>query len=337
MLCPRCHNQVPDTEKACAHCHMLLKFKTKTKKKGLLDFFKDIIFWDIDYSNINKPLDSSQLLVENIHQNYDIKSYTIKVAGVTFENRQYLFKELIDLAKQETSKSEFYDGMTNKEIEEYATEPVQEIAVSGAGEIFLVPEPDNKEYPNAIAVHHKGVGKIGYIPRKEVDKIKEILEDRKSYIEWEIVGGKYKTYDESEEKVVIEEFNYGMRLTFNYGGSDSKYEQAVTLPFQSIVGIAASKDFGAGLLFVLDRILGPFIFIPTFILLSLYVFAPELMMLFLIIFVALFIYGCATYRFGICPYCGVDLKGIPNDNVIVCKACRNRVIFKNERFYKIGE
>lgn len=332
--CPRCHKQVPEDSKACPHCNMLLKFEKK--QKGLLDFFKDIIFWNIDYSNVNKPLDSSQILVENIHQNYDMESYTIKVAGVTFENRQHLFKELIDLAKQETPKSEFYDGMTNQEIEEYATEPVQEIAVSGAGEIFLVPEPDNKEDPNAIAVHHESVGKLGYIPHKEVDKIKEILEDRKSYIEWEIVGGKYKVYDESEEKVVIEEFNYGMRLTFNYGGSDSKHEQAATLPSQSIVGIAVSKDFGAGLLFVLDRLLGPFIFIPTFILFSLYIFAPNMIMLFLIIFVALFIYGCTTYRFGVCPYCGVDLKGIPNDNVIICKACKNRVIFKDEHFYKIN-
>ena len=47
MFCPRCHKQVPYDSKACPHCNMLLKFETK--KKGLLDFFKDIIFWDIDY------------------------------------------------------------------------------------------------------------------------------------------------------------------------------------------------------------------------------------------------------------------------------------------------
>lgn len=47
MLCPRCHSQVSDEFKSCPHCNMLLKFERK--QKGLLDFFKDIIFWDIDY------------------------------------------------------------------------------------------------------------------------------------------------------------------------------------------------------------------------------------------------------------------------------------------------
>lgn len=219
MICTRCHKQVPENTKSCPYCNMLLKFE----KKGLLSFLKEILFSAV---SSEVPARTKQAVIPVTNDSFDNKTindtknnektYTVQVAGVTFENRQRLFKELIDLAKQETPKSEFYDGMTNKEIEEYATEPVQEIAVSGTGEIFLVPEPENKEDPNAIAVHHVGVGKIGYIPRKEVDKIKEILDDGKSYIEWNIVGGKYKKYDDYKEKVVTENLTYGMRLTFNY-------------------------------------------------------------------------------------------------------------------------
>ncbi|MHC1714955.1 MAG: hypothetical protein AB9858_05075 [Acidaminococcaceae bacterium] len=214
VVCPRCHKEVPSDLKACPHCNMLLKFEKK--HKGFVDFLKDIIFWDIDYSNVNTPLDSSQIAVSSIEENDHMKNYTIKVAGVTFENRQQLFKELIDSAKQETPKSEFYDGMTNDEIEEYACEPVQEIKVSGDSEIFLVPETDNSEFPDAIAVHHIDVGKIGYIPRKEIAKVKEILNNENFYIEWEIIGGKYKVYDDSKYKVVTDELTYGMRLVFNY-------------------------------------------------------------------------------------------------------------------------
>ena len=159
---------------------MLLKFEKK--HKGFFDFLKDIIFWDIDYSNVNTPLDSSQITVSSIEENDHMKNYTIKLAGVTFENRQQLFKELIALAKQEIPKSEFYDGMTNNEIEAYACGPVQEIRVSGDNEIFIVPESDNNDFPDAIAVHHIDVGKIGYIPRKEIAKVKEILKYENCYI-----------------------------------------------------------------------------------------------------------------------------------------------------------
>ena len=111
----------------------------------------------------------------------------------------------------------------------------------------------------------------------------------------------------------------------------------------------AHHDYLAGFFFVIDKMLGKF-FIGIVILIVLFFMIGPLAALpllifkdkdFLVLIVALFIatpfIGAYTYRTGKCPYCGEDLSGIPQSNGLTCKTCENRVLVKDDRFYKINK
>lgn len=137
-------------------------------------------------------------------------TYSFNVAGTTFNNGQTKLKSL---AKEYLESNDAYDGYTNKEIEENGL--TYQASVGGGYEITLEPEPDNKYDKNAIKVIHDELGPIGYVPKESISKVKGIM--NKNYrLEWDLIGGKVKEYDEDDEKVVINELNYGLSITLSY-------------------------------------------------------------------------------------------------------------------------
>ena len=134
------------------------------------------------------------------------------VAGVTKEDRQILFKEMVKEEKELLDKDELYDGYTNSEIKDFGGY-YYEIDLYGFDcEISLVPEPDNEFDSKAIAVIHKDYGKLGYVPSEDCERIQNILNKNNYELKWWLKGGKRKYFDEHEHKVRIQTLTYGMLI-----------------------------------------------------------------------------------------------------------------------------
>lgn len=119
--------------------------------------------------------------------------FTFNVAGIEYEGRSKLIEEYL------SRYAEPYDGMTNKEMKEYDGDTFykyEKIIDSNAVEFVM--EPNNKFDPNAIAVHHNELGKIGYVPAARTATLRKFLDKSKEYTtEIEFYGGPYKrVYDE---------------------------------------------------------------------------------------------------------------------------------------------
>lgn len=143
------------------------------------------------------------------------------VAGVTKKNDagqniQHLLSELV---KQELETVEAYQGLTNKEIlEDYYDERMYEVSekVSGYDDVYFAPEPTNPYDPNAIRVFHKRLGHIGYVPREANAKVGRLIDEAEYSVFWELVGGKFKYVDEEDDKVKVENHNYGIKIEITY-------------------------------------------------------------------------------------------------------------------------
>jgi len=149
------------------------------------------------------------------------KYYTFKVAGVTKrndegDNIQYLISEYV---KEQLEFIDAYDGLKNREIlEEYYDDRVYEISdlFLNKNEIRLVFEPDNPYDPNAIKIISEFMGHIGYVPKDDNIKVSEIIKNKNYNITAQIIGGKYKYVDQDEDKINIENDNYGVEVEISY-------------------------------------------------------------------------------------------------------------------------
>lgn len=135
-------------------------------------------------------------------------TYTFRVAGVTKDGRQSIIKKMVKDWK-EFNEDDIYDGLKNSEIEDYGK--VYEVDIENWGKIDLIPEPDNEYDPNAIKVVHEEFGMLGYVPADETEKVKEIIKNDYK-LNWKIVGGNYKYYDDYEDKLKIETLTYGIEI-----------------------------------------------------------------------------------------------------------------------------
>ena len=134
------------------------------------------------------------------------------VAGVTKEDRQILFKEMVKEEKELLDKDELYDGYTNSEIKDFGGYYYEVDLYGYDYEISLVPEPNNEFDSKAIAVIHKDYGKLGYVPSEDCDRIQNILDKNNYELKWWLRGGKRKYFDEYEYKVRIQTLTYGMLI-----------------------------------------------------------------------------------------------------------------------------
>lgn len=128
--------------------------------------------------------------------------FRFNVAGTEYEGRSKLIEEYL------SGFAEPYDGMTNKEMKEYDGDTFykyEKIIDSNAVEFVM--EPNNKFDPNAIAVHHNELGKIGYVPAARTATLRKFLEKSKEYTtEIEFYGGPYKRVYDGE--IETGKYNY---------------------------------------------------------------------------------------------------------------------------------
>lgn len=136
--------------------------------------------------------------------------YTFKVVGVTKDGRQNVIEKIVRDWKE---YNDVYEGLKNKDIKEDDIE-VYEVDVYNWGDLQLIPEPENEYDSNAIKIVHE-FGQLGYVPSNETKMVKEIMESDYK-LNWKVVGGKYKYYDDYEDEIKIESLTYGIEIELRY-------------------------------------------------------------------------------------------------------------------------
>lgn len=167
-------------------------------------------------SSIKPTLKSS-----NTKNNSSIHTLSFKVAGVTFENDskkkiQSIIKSIVKELRDYYDKEYFYNGMSNTEIKEDSEfDPglkVFEINEETVNDVYFVPDPNNIYDSNAIKVVSKKYGHLGHVPKDKTKKVSQVIDTENLKINCTITGGKFKYYDDDQEKVLTDTWDYGLSI-----------------------------------------------------------------------------------------------------------------------------
>lgn len=174
-------------------------------------FTEDYIDDNIDVSSLN-------------NKNKIISTY---VAGTKYKNsdgtnRQKIIKNYVkDNHDSDSFDKNDYDYVSNKEIEEESgilDIEYYQYELTEYNSIELEREPDNPYDENAIKIIHNKMGQIGYIPRKDTEKVNQILSNKELDVSYKIIllGGRYKYFDTNSYKVRIKSkpFNFNLDITY---------------------------------------------------------------------------------------------------------------------------
>ncbi|WP_025728471.1 HIRAN domain-containing protein [Atopobacter phocae] len=176
-------------------------FKTKSVKEQLSLIERDLLAMEESLSQYESDIKRSEYLEQFIVYK---KSFYVK--GTTFSEH---FNEVVKKIIEETSFSAF-EGMTNKEIEEDGGKIYKHTGYTR--KFRLESEPDNPHDKNAIAVFIDNMH-VGYVPKEIAKEIQHLLNERYELSGiTELVGGPYKEYDYSKDKVVTTKNNYGLKM-----------------------------------------------------------------------------------------------------------------------------
>lgn len=174
-------------------------------------FTEDYIDDNIDVSSLN-------------NKNKIISTY---VTGTKYKNsdgtnRQKIIKNYVkDNHDSDSFDKNDYDYVSNKEIEEESgilDIEYYQYELTEYNSIELEREPDNPYDENAIRIIHNKMGQIGYIPRKDTEKVNQILSNKELDVSYKIIllGGRYKYFDTNSYKVRIKSkpFNFNLDITY---------------------------------------------------------------------------------------------------------------------------
>lgn len=135
----------------------------------------------------------------------------VKVAGTSY--RKDAVNKTIKYIVNNSMFDVFYEGMTNKEIEEYG-EKVYKYSLMTTEDMDLIKEPDNEFDNKAIKVVVNGE-MVGYIESETNKTIYNYIDNPEYSIKkhLSIVGGPYKEFNYLDDKVIInKELSFGFRV-----------------------------------------------------------------------------------------------------------------------------
>lgn len=172
---------------------------------------REIIYIENDIQGAKKACEEyisakKQLLKERDALLYKLES---KVTGTTF--RKTNVNKAVKFIVEEIGL-DYYEGMTNKDIEEWY-DRVYRYSGFFTNNFNLLLEPENEVDMNAVPVYISDYH-IGYLPKDEALKIKPFLENYDYKIKGiiSIIGGPYKEYDYTDDKVIIVKDNIGFEI-----------------------------------------------------------------------------------------------------------------------------
>lgn len=181
-----------------------------------------IIYIDCNNSNKESAKKTTNSSIENCDNKKEpIISVYFKVAGVTFENRQKIIKQIVNENK-EIMFYEPYHGMTNKEIINDGNK-IYEINDLSVNSLRL--EPTTFKNEDAIEVYitdnENKEYMVGYVPKNKIKEVQEFFLMYNEHHEYQLkpeayfTGGKYKIgefNDYGEEVIKIYKNYYGINI-----------------------------------------------------------------------------------------------------------------------------
>ncbi|NGB68157.1 restriction endonuclease [Staphylococcus aureus] len=156
-----------------------------------------------------------------INDDEQTKVEIFDVVGLNYEGRRKELKKLIKKMKNNDDFFFLYSDLKGNELKEELLyeDKVYEISdyevIPG---VFLQKEPDNPYDENAIKVmisNEYSEFHVGYVPREYASRLANHMDNIVSCNAY-INGGKYKTLDYLEEKIVTKESDYGLRVHLEY-------------------------------------------------------------------------------------------------------------------------
>ncbi|HCZ1934119.1 TPA: HIRAN domain-containing protein [Staphylococcus aureus] len=156
-----------------------------------------------------------------INDDEQTKVEIFDVVGLNYEGRRKELKKLIKKMKNNDDFFFLYSDLKGNELKEELLyeDKVYEISdyevIPG---VFLQKEPDNPYDENAIKVmisNEYSEFHVGYVPREYASRLVNRMDNIVSCNAY-INGGKYKTLDYLEEKIVTKESDYGLRVHLEY-------------------------------------------------------------------------------------------------------------------------
>ena len=171
--------------------------------------------------DINALFTSSVKSGKNASDDKLSDNLTFNVSGVSMENDknkdiQSIIKRIVADIKENLDKDDLYEGKSNAEIKDElefdSDSKIFELDFETIDDIRLILEPSNPYDPNAIKVVSDEYGHLGYVPKGMTKKVRSRIEQPDFEVTCTIVGGKYKYYDDDEEKVLTDSLTYGLEI-----------------------------------------------------------------------------------------------------------------------------
>lgn len=141
-----------------------------------------------------------------------------KVAGAFLPERQAILIDLVEKNKNNLKRN--WNGKSNQKIKESGERFYEFNFMEVNSRAELRHEPENENDPNAIAIYvgRKKENKIGYVPKKDIDKVNSIMkEENRNSFKFRIGGGRFKQYNEILDKVEIVNGEYNGFVFFHDG------------------------------------------------------------------------------------------------------------------------
>lgn len=122
------------------------------------------------------------------------------------------------------ANNEPYDGYTTKELREHfenGGDTYYEYPQTEINDLDFIPEPDNKYNPEAVKIVSRQYGMIGYVPDKNLSRVKGILKKHpNAHIYLDVYGGNSKFWDDGEHgekgKIITQKGDFKAKVRFEY-------------------------------------------------------------------------------------------------------------------------
>lgn len=216
-----------------------LKDEYEIKVQNLIKEIEDLKLWNeqkkndlkeealFEYLSLIKDDYHQQLLDqsdENLNEDIYLEPINTYVAGTNYKNpegesRQKIIREYVKVYHDSNifDKDDFNFVSNEQIIEEgnyYPNMKYFQYELEEYDTVILKEEPDNPHDENAIAIIHNDMGHIGYIPKRDIKRVKDYLDSGKkiTYI-LTLKGGKYKYFDAYEDKIESDTTPYQFNLT----------------------------------------------------------------------------------------------------------------------------
>ena len=153
---------------------------------------------------------------------YYINNFSTSGVGIHHENEEgkLRFKVLQEYLEKKVDIDHRFVGYNDESFlsdDFYYREKIYEFPYSETSTINLKIDTENSFDEDPIKVYHIVLGDLGYVPIKNKNKVREIIDKHKIVmIQMDVTGGRYKYVDFENHEIRSGETSLGINITIYY-------------------------------------------------------------------------------------------------------------------------